>query len=111
MALHATNEACELTMEYVQQHNGAWPRSWHDLERVHLPPNKSNVYRWPEDSKQLRQFVTIDFAAEPEQLTKQTVADFEAIKPIGPSFPYKDDGRVLALLESLRASRRATRSP
>jgi hypothetical protein len=109
-ALHATNEACDLANRYVQQHNGAWPRSWHDLEQIKCPPGTFNMFPWPEKSAELQQFAAIDFTADPDQLAKQTTADFEAIKPIGPYFPYKQDGCVASLLESLRASRRASKA-
>jgi hypothetical protein len=85
-ALHATNEACELVTEYARQHHGAWPRSWQDLERLSMPIDRFNVFPWPKESQRLQQYVTIDFSADPELLAKQSVDDFEAIKPIGPVF-------------------------
>jgi hypothetical protein len=110
MALHATNEVCDLVKRYVQQHDGAWPRSWHDLEQVNCPPGTYNVFPWPEKSPELQQFVAINFAADPKQLATQSPADFEAIKPIGPHYPYKQDGFVESLLESLRSSRKAKKA-
>ncbi len=110
-ALHATNEVCNLMTEYVQQHNGAWPRSWHEFEQLSLPPNKYSFYHWPEDSKRLQEFVAIDFAADPEQLAKQSVDEFDAIKPIGPYYPYKFYGHVASLLKALCVSRHAPQSP
>jgi hypothetical protein len=102
MALHATNEACDLTNRYVLEHDGAWPRSWDDLKQINCPPGTYNVFPWPESSARIQQFVTIDFAADPDQLAKQSVDEFEAIKPIGPYFHYKIYGFVSSLLESLQ---------
>jgi len=107
MALHATQEVCELTSQYVREHDGRWPRSWQELEQLDSPPGKFNLFPWPEKSTDLQEFVTIDFTADPDQLANQTIDDFEAIKPIGPYFPYKGYGEVRSLLESLRATRKA----
>ena len=102
IALHATNVACELVTEYARQNHGAWPRSWQDLERLPVASDRLKAFPWPQDSQRLQQYVMIDFTVDPQLLAKQSVDDFEAIKPIGPCFPYKHDSYVADLLNTLR---------
>ena len=60
------------------------------------------MFRWPHDSLAVQQYVEVDFAADPHRLAKQTADEFEAVRPIGPYYPFKDRGSVEALLASIR---------
>ena|ERR1700730_4529932 len=42
--LHATQFTFQAIEDYVRKHNGAWPRSWKELERS--SPQMDDVYRW-----------------------------------------------------------------
>jgi hypothetical protein len=98
--LHAVNLATVVVDKYVER-EGTWPASWDELATVSTV-NHWAMYSWPEDREKVQSRVTVDFAADPATLAKQNVEEFDAIKPIGPSYPYKHDGHVAALLETLR---------
>lgn len=97
--LHAALLTVELLTDYVQQHEGQWPRSWSDLED--LPP-REKVYKWPADSLVVQQYVTVDFSTDPQRLAKLNSAEFDAVRPIGPYYPFNDYGAVEALLTAIR---------
>jgi len=59
------------------------------------------MYAWPADADAVRQFVTIDFNADMGVIASQTVDDFDAIRPIGSYYPYKDYGHVQSLIETV----------
>ncbi|MCE9547258.1 MAG: hypothetical protein K8T25_17440 [Planctomycetia bacterium] len=100
LALHATLLTFMVVEDHVKTHNGAWPRSWNELEKS--PQRKWSQYEWPKDSKTIQQYVAVDFTADPKVLAHQSVDDFQAIKPIGSHFPYKDYGFLKSLLQTLR---------
>jgi hypothetical protein len=102
-ALHATQLTFEAVEDYVRQHDGAWPRSWNELERS--SPQTSDAYSWAGGSNKIQEFVSVDFNANPDQLAKQAVAKFQAIKPVGPYYDNYTD-HIPYLLEALRATRR-----
>ena len=106
--LHAALLTIELLDEYVGVHDGQWPRSWADLEQ--LPPRES-MFQWPADSGEVQKYVTVDFAADPKQLAGQMPAEFDAVRPIGPYYPFKDRGQVTAFLKTIRAHKPAKERP
>ena len=72
--LIALTTATHLVSQYIETNDGRWPKSWEDLETVSaLRPELQSVSR-------LRQFVDIDFDADPEVLAKQTPEEFRAIR-------------------------------
>ncbi len=93
--------------EYVTKHNGAWPRSWADLEQT---SNKVNeVYQVTDGREHVADFVWIDFNADPDLIAKQTEDEFDAIGLVGlqhPSYHFA----VPPFLEALRKARQRTRS-
>jgi hypothetical protein len=99
-ALHAVNLITVVVDDFVDK-NGIWPTSWEDLKTV-SSVNKWGMYSWPEDLEKVRLYVTVDFEADPAILAKQSVEEFDAIKPVGPYYPYKHYGYVAALIETLR---------
>jgi hypothetical protein len=62
----AQQGAAELVMIYMKLHDGAWPKSWDDLEPIHA---KYNTH-WNSDFKRLQELVEIDWTADPVVLTK-----------------------------------------
>lgn len=99
--LHAAMLTVELIDEHVTTHDGAWPRSWADLEA--LPPHeRRGMFEWPRDSVKVKQYVTVDFSADPQRLAEQSVEEFDAVRPIGPYYAFKDYGGVKALIEHVR---------
>lgn len=98
--LHAALLTVQLLEEYVVQHDGAWPRSWSDLETI--PPRERGLFDWPKDSREVQRYVEIDFSANPERLAKQGIEGFDAVRPIGPYYGFKDSHEVKALLKALR---------
>jgi hypothetical protein len=98
--LHAALLVVELLQEHVEQHDGEWPRSWGDLEA--LPPRRWGMFEWPKDSHDIQRYVAVDFSVDPMWLAMQTVDQFDAVRPIGPYYPFKDKGSIAALLKALR---------
>jgi hypothetical protein len=98
--LHAALLTVQLLDDYVTTHDGQWPRSWADLET--LPPREWAMFEWPKDSPEVQRYVAVDFSADPQRLAVQSVDEFDAVRPIGPYYPFKDRGTVEALLKSIR---------
>ena len=98
--LHASSLTVQLLEDYVVQHDGEWPRSWTDLEG--LPPREWAVFEWPKDSQEVQQYVAVDFSADPQRLAKLKLDEFDAVRPIGPYYPFEDYGSVEALLRTIR---------
>jgi hypothetical protein len=103
-ALHATLLMVTVVEDYVKANNGAWPRSWKDLET--LPPREWAMFTWPDDSTRLQEYVAIEFAIDPAKLARQRPEEFGAIRPIPPCYPYKDYAPVPSLLKTLRDTER-----
>jgi hypothetical protein len=105
--LHAARMTLQAVEEYVTKHNGAWPRSWADLEQT---SNKVNeVYQMTDGREHVADFVWIDFNADPDLIAKQTEDEFDAIGLVGlqhPSYHFA----VPPFLEALRKARQRTRS-
>jgi hypothetical protein len=100
--LHATQFTFEAIEDYVRKHNGAWPRSWKELERS--SPQMDDVYRWTGGSYKVQEFVSVDFDADPDRLAKQTEEEFQAIRPVGPFYgSYRIE--IPFMLEALRQTR------
>jgi hypothetical protein len=100
--LHATNLTIEAVAEYLDKHNGAWPRSWKELEQS--SSQMGEAYRFAGGSDKIQEFVAFDFNADPDRLAQQTDDEFAAIKPVGPRFEsYRIE--VPFLLETLRRTR------
>jgi hypothetical protein len=98
--------AVRLVEHYVSE-AGRWPGSWRDLEELPFAV-RWDSQPWPEAAAPLKERVSIDFAIDPEKLAGQREAEFEAIKPLGPSFEYRFDGLVHALLQSVQKSLHST---
>jgi hypothetical protein len=98
--LHASLLTVQLLEDYVVRHDGEWPHSWTDLEG--LPPRQWAWYEWPKDSREVQRFVAVDFSADPRRLAMEGIEEFDAVRPIGPFYPFKDYGSVESLLGSLR---------
>jgi hypothetical protein len=111
--LHDTLFAIQLVEQFVND-DGHWPRSWAELEQLPFPsktPSPLNVQHqpfksWPAASKHLQECVAIDFQADPEQIARQDPMKFEAIKPIGPYYEFRNYGYVASLQETLQTTLR-----
>src|SRR5580700_6615697 len=80
--LHATKLTIQAAEAYVKKHEGAWPRSWAELEQS--DSKVKEAYEWTEGAGNVGKFVFVDFGADPNRLARQTEREFEAIKPVGP---------------------------
>lgn len=78
------------TLEFLDQNDGRWPRSWDDLRRV----QPDSDFEW------VSKHVTFDFDATPIELATQTPDSFTAIKPNEPCFIF-DDG-IQQLIDKLK---------
>lgn len=103
--LHAALLTVQLIDDYVRQHDGEWPHSWADLEE--MPARQWAMFEWPKDSAKVQRYVTVDFAADPDVLAEPSAKEFDAVRPIGPHYPFKDSGFVEALLKTIRELRNA----
>lgn len=99
-ALHGALLTVELLEDYVVRHDGKWPRSWADLEG--LPPRDRGFFQWPKDSQEVQRYVAVDFSADPQRLAQQGIDQFEAVRAIGPYYPFNDHPSVEALLKAIR---------
>lgn len=89
--------------DYVVISDGSWPRSWSELER--MPARQHSMYRWPTDAAIVRQYVWVDFDADLDKMAAQSRDEFDAVKPIGPCYPFKHHGQVDELLDTIRQLR------
>jgi hypothetical protein len=99
-SLHGTLLTLDLVTAHVRAHHGKWPRSWSDLERQH--PEGRYLFRWPEDVATVREYVTVDFEADPVVVAQQSKDEFAAVRPVGPSFSYRGRWQLEALLAAVR---------
>ena len=99
-ALHSINLVTVVVDRFVQQEK-RWPKSWDDLHAISTV-DAPTMYSWPGDAKTVQQFVAIDFETDVKVIASQTVGDFDAIKPIGSYYPYKDYGFVDSLIENAK---------
>ncbi len=86
--------------DYVKLHQGAWPRSWDDLEAV---PIKGKWYEKSLDYNLVKEHVIIDFDASPEELARQVPAEFHAIDAKNPVYDFSRDPRLVGLLRTLES--------
>lgn len=88
--------------QYVREHQGAWPGSWEEIEKVKPSSLPSDIPArqapWPE----VRAEVKIDFRADPRKLLQAGPEQFDAITPRGRCGDYRAD--VERLLQAIRES-------
>jgi hypothetical protein len=101
--LQATIFTVRLVEVFVAKHK-RWPRSWEELERLSVSADLPQSFRWPQDSAEVRQRVTIDFEADLREIARQDPMTFTAIRPIGPHYEYRDYGFVPSLQKTIRKS-------
>jgi hypothetical protein len=89
-----------VTEQFIEK-EGKWPQSWEDLI-THTAAQQYSMYSWPDDCMRIREYVKIDFDADPTALALQNVDGFNAIEPIGPCYEYKHEGHIASLLEIVR---------
>jgi hypothetical protein len=92
--------------------------TWEELETIALPGDapsplngKTPVVRiggqhgfeWPAASEEIQECVTINFDVDLRAISEQDPMQFDAIKPIGPYYEYRDYGFVQSLQETIRA--------
>jgi hypothetical protein len=65
--LGATRWTIEAAEDYVKAHDGAWPRSWEDLEQS--SNHMKDVYGMTGGRKHVQEFVSVDFGADPDPAT------------------------------------------
>lgn len=80
-ALYAASLTMQLLDEYVATHDGAWPRSWNDLEG--LPSREWGEYQWPVHSQEIQRYVVVDFAVNSKDLAEQKTRVIDAVQVIG----------------------------
>jgi hypothetical protein len=114
--LYSTLFTIRLVEQFVHDY-GRWPQSWRELEQMPdpatstLPLNETlaaariggaHSYEWPAQSTQLQDRVTIDFSADSNTIINQDPMQFQAIKPRGPHYEYRDYGFVESLQSTLK---------
>jgi hypothetical protein len=98
--LHSINLVTVLVDRFLQQEK-RWPTSWKDLYTI-TDAKAPSMYSWPKDSETVQEFVAIDFDANLSRIASQTVEDFDAIKPIGSCYDYKQYHFVSSLIEDAK---------
>ena len=92
--------ATKTVEDYVRAHNGRWPKSWAELEKVNPSLLTDDG---PQTIKTLQNCVHVDFDVDPGELANQRVDQFQALRPIGPCFPdYLEYWDVECLLDTLK---------
>lgn len=114
--LHSTLYVVRLVDEFVYE-NHRWPKSWSELEEMQyagdaytqrngelnaLRVGGAMTFQWPADSLVLQRRVNINFDADPNVIVHQNPMDFDAIKPNGPYYEYRDYGIVDSLQKTMR---------
>jgi len=94
--LQAFLQAHRATLEYIEQNDGKWPRSWDVLQGV----RPDSDYQW------IAEHVTFDFNADPKEIASQTPNTFTAIVPDDPC--YIIDYEVQAIIDHLAKHYRRT---
>lgn len=99
--------ACIIVTDVVEQYiktTGRWPSSWNELRQtVPSVMTSGGIHRWPDDIAVIREFVDVDFAADPGLLAESTPESFDALRPVGPCYSSYDrhfQCLILALRES-----------
>src|SRR5260370_13272507 len=106
--LHSAIFAIRLVDHFVSEH-GRWPRSWAELEEA---PFDGDLFGngWPAASAEVQRHVQIEFEADPREVARQDPMSFNAIRPIGPYFEYRDYCDVQSLQVTIRKSSRGAGS-
>ena len=99
--LHATTFTIRLVDRFVSE-RGHWPRSWGELEGLATADGVLDNPGWPACSAEVRRRVAVDFEADPREVAARDPEDFDAIRPIGPSFEYRHYGYIEALQQAIR---------
>jgi hypothetical protein len=107
--LHAGRLTIKLLDDYVTEHDGRWPSSWTDLEK--LPPTDGGMFEWPKDSAEVQRYIAVNFAARTDSLATQSVKEFDAVRPIkGSYYEFRDEGNVGSLLKKIREYNRSSKT-
>ena len=99
--LHATLFTLRLVERFVSEH-GHWPRSWGELEGLAIADGPLDSPGWPACSAEVRSRVTVDLQTDPREMAARDPAEFDAIRPNGPSFEYRHYGYIEALQQAVR---------
>jgi hypothetical protein len=83
--LQAFFNAHQATLDYIQQNDGKWPKSWEDLRAV----RPESDFEW------VAEHVSFDFSADPKQIATQTPNTFTAIVPDKPCYFIDDEVQQL----------------
>ena len=108
--LHAAILTHELLKEYMEAHDGAWPGSWEDLEKLPVRERRGMFQQWPESSKQVQRYMEIDFTVDVDKIETESLEQFkekfDAIRPLGPCYPYDHYWMMEQLYETIRKYQR-----
>ena len=63
---------------------------------------KLQDHDWPAESPRIQERVTIDFAADANEIVSQDPMEFQAIRPNGAYYEYRDYGAVESLQDTLK---------
>lgn len=105
--LQTTLYAIQLIDRFVNE-NKRWPTSWMELQSCQSPEKLvigdiSLMFGpWPESADEVKKRVDIDFRPDLYKVAHQDVMEFEAIKPVGRHYPYRDYGFIQQLQKSIQ---------
>jgi hypothetical protein len=102
--LHATIFTIRLVEQFVTE-QGRWPSSWEELERLSVPNDRLCWGQaWPNVSAEVQKRVLINFHVDPKEIAAQQPNTFDAIKPIGAYYEYREYPYVRSLQGAVRKS-------
>ncbi|MBV11073.1 hypothetical protein [Rubinisphaera sp.] len=95
---HAVRVMFSVVNDYMNANEGAWPKSWQDLESF---PSEGNWYD-PVDYELTKKHVVIDFEPNLAEVSEQSPPEFQAIRPVNPVFDFGKDPRLVQLLITVK---------
>lgn len=98
--LHAINLVTVVVDCFIQQEN-RWPKSWTDLHAVNTVDAPS-MYSWPHDAETVKDLLAMEFKTDLATIASQSAEEFDAIRPVGPCYPYDHYGFVDSLIENAK---------
>ncbi len=59
------------------------------------------MFRWPRDSHEMQRYISVDFSADPHRLARQSSSECEAMRPVGPYYPFRHYGVVNSIVNKI----------
>lgn len=98
--LHTMCYVVGLIDQFVTE-RGHWPKSWEELQGFPYEGDRIPG-KWPNNAVEVKRRTIIDFEPNLQLTATQDRMQFDAVKPIGPTFEWRDYGDVAKLQATLK---------